>query len=40
MSMPVWLEELPVVGDFRGPNGEVIVWNPGTGQKNSLVEKK
>ena len=40
ISIPEWLEELPVVGDFLSPNGEVIVWNPGVGQKKSLVEKK
>lgn len=40
MSIPEWLEELPVVGDFLGPKCEVIVWNPGNGQKKSLFEKK
>lgn len=39
MSIPEWLEELPEVGEILGPKGEVIVWNPGSGHKNSLVEK-
>lgn len=40
ISIPEWLDELPVVGDFRGPKGEVIVWKPGRGQKKSWFEKK
>lgn len=39
ISIPEWLLEAPVVGEFLFPNGEVIVWNPGTGQKKSEFEK-
>ena len=39
ISIPEWELEAPEVGLFLGPKGEVIVWKPGTGQKNSSFEK-
>lgn len=39
ISIPEWFLEAPVVGDILGPKKDVIVWNPGTGQKKSSFEK-
>lgn len=38
MSIPEWNDDAPVVGDVRKPKGDVILWFPGIGQKNSEVE--
>ena len=39
ISIPEWLLDAPVVGDILFPNGDVILWYPGTGQKKSEFEK-
>lgn len=40
ISIPEWVDDAPSVGDVLFPNGDVIVWKPGTGQKKLLFEKK
>ena len=39
ISIPEWYVDAPVVGETLFPNGEVILWNPGNGQKKSVLEK-
>ena len=33
ISVPWWKPEVPPVGDFLGPNGELILVYPGSGHK-------
>ena len=39
ISIPEWELDAPEVGETLFPNGEVILWNPGNGQKKSVLEK-
>lgn len=34
ISRPEWYDEAPPVGDFLGPNGDVMFLFPGSGQLN------
>lgn len=38
MSIPEWDEDAPDVGEVLFPNGEVMLWFPGSGQLNWLEE--